>query len=111
MKSENNTSEKKTEAKHLPNSEQLQLQTNVQEQENSNESGDLIQRIPIEGTPFTAIKLEHTKWFLAIGKNRITEPNYEYEELLRMIDNKNWELIVNTVLVIVENMTEIRKTN
>lgn len=78
---------------------------NAPGQENKSESGELIQRKQILGTPFTAIKLENTKWFLTMGKHRLTEPDYEYEDLLRLVEKVDWTLIVNTVLTIIDNMT------
>lgn len=98
------TSEKKTEVKHLPNSDLLQSQTNVEEKENNSTSSELIIREKIEGTPFTLIKLESTGWFLTLGKYRMSEPVDNKEELIQKVIDKDWNLILDTICTLTEDV-------
>lgn len=96
------TLRKSTERNSLQNSELLQLQTNAQEQENSKDSGKIIEREKVEGTPFELIKVDEKGWFLAMGKHRFTEPVENKEEILKSLEGVPWDYVMNVIMVVVE---------
>lgn len=81
----------------------------VKEQTNSN---SLIDKTPLEGTPFTLVQVEQGN-FLAIGNQRVTELTKTEDELMERVitgtidGNVDWDLIVNTINAIIE----LKKTN
>lgn len=63
---------------------------------------ELIERIEIEKTPFTAVKTENG-WWLTMGKYRLVENNFEsLDETKKFIDSNMWELIPIITNIIVE---------
>lgn len=60
------------------------------------ESTELREERRIENTPFTAVKLEE-KWFLTMGKYRMTDTYESLEELMQeeQLHSTNWNLLTN----------------
>lgn len=74
----------------------------AQKEENKKNSSELINREPVSNTPFTLINYDNSGWFLTIGKYQLTKPGeFEKSELLRMVENKDWSLIMTMIAIIV----------
>lgn len=65
------------------------------------ESEQLIEQIPVEGTPFTVVKVED-KWFLAMGKYRLTEPMESKAQALGAAEDKSWFRIIQIIMIIIK---------
>lgn len=70
---------------------------------------ELIKRVEIEGTPFTAILVEE-KWFLAAGKYRLTEPLKSLEECKKE-SKPTWPRIMQMIYIVNENTKLIEQVN
>lgn len=81
-------------------------QTTANQANSTDYSNELINREPIEGTPFQLIKLENG-FFLTMGNYRITEIYNTKEETLELINTQklNWY----TLLTIINTMIEYNK--
>ena len=64
----------------------------------SSTTDQLVEQIPIQDTPFTAVRLDK-KWFLAIGKYRLTEPTDKYEAVEAEVVNSTWDLLARVINV------------
>lgn len=84
--------------------ELLQSQTNVDEFQDKPNSSNLVIREEIKGTPFHLINYNNEGWFVALGKYRMTETGKDKEELIKMVENKDWTLILDTIAVLTENV-------
>lgn len=82
--------------------ELLQSQTNVEESQDKEKSSELVQREKVEGTPFDLINVEDKGWFLALGKYRMTEPGLDREVLRKIVADKDWMLILDTIAILTE---------
>lgn len=63
----------------------------------------LIEQHPVPETPFTIIKYAD-KWFLSMGKYRLTEPAQTREEIENLINDTSWNRITQVIMTIVEEM-------
>lgn len=82
---------------------------NIMDKETYSENNKLIDIQEIQGTPFKLVKTGDT-YFIAIGNNIVTERTDNPKELLEKIENKDWELLLNTVIAIsLETQKEIKK--
>lgn len=61
----------------------------------------------VGGTPFTIVRLKEGT-FIAVGSHRVTE-NGEERMLRKMIKNKDWELVCNTIVVMCEMIGDVNK--
>lgn len=72
------------------------------EETDKQHSGELITRVDIAETPFTAIKRQDEDgYFLTIGKYRVTEGNKSLSELQNMTEGVDWKLIINVIGVVI----------
>lgn len=67
---------------------------------NSN-SEELLEIKPIDGTPFNAVRLED-KWFLAMGKYRLSEPYEREDHVLEDAKSASWERIMQIVNIMIK---------
>ena len=69
--------------------------------------GEALETLPIEGTPFQIITDKNKEpdkgSFIAMGGNRLTEW-IAHEEAKQMIENRDWRLITNMVVQYVLNI-------
>lgn len=108
MQNEKNTGkDNTTEDTSNKQGELLQLQTNAPEKENNKDYSRTWE--PINNTPFVYVRTDEGKEFLAMGNKRITDYNTK-EELIRMVNEKDWDLILNTVIVIMSEIKEKEMT-
>lgn len=61
----------------------------------------LFEQIPIENSPFTAVKMED-KWFLTMGKYRLTEPLKSLEECRIEAKDASWLRIMQIMKIMIE---------
>ena len=66
------------------------------------ENTELVEKKPVEHTPFTAIKAGD-KWFLACNKYRITPPLDSYEECEKEAHVITWDKIAILISIMIEN--------
>ena len=69
-------------------------------------SKELLQRIPIEHSPFEAIKFENEDWFLGLGSYKLPVTGKTYEELVNNLENEKW----NIIPLVISITTEILKS-
>lgn len=84
------------------------LKTELTEKElpTEKENTELIEKHLIGGTPFTAIRVDD-KWFLALGKYRLTEPLESLEECIEQSKADNWTRIMQVINVMIENQPKL----
>lgn len=63
----------------------------------------------IENTPFSIIENEEGKCFISMGSQIITEAHESREELLKMIESKSWNFMVNVICATYNIMKQIEK--
>lgn len=63
----------------------------------------LIERAPIQGTPFEVVK-EDGKWFAAFGYNKLTEDFDEMQDVLNWMEENHWELLVRVITMVVQTI-------
>lgn len=74
--------------------------TDKNESPNNNE---LITYEQIEGTPFTIIS-KNNKHFLAVGNHRVSEETNIKEELIKMVDVRDYSLLTQLIGIIGEHI-------
>lgn len=79
----------------------LESQTSVPEKENKqNSSEELIEQEEVEGTPFKLVNIRKGGWFIALGRHRLTEMQENKQELIEKIVNKDWTLVLDTIVAL-----------
>ncbi len=63
----------------------------------------------IENTPFSIVENEEGKCFISMGSQIITEAHESREELLKMIESKSWNFMVNVICATFNIMKQIEK--
>lgn len=81
----------------LTNTELLNTQTSA-EQQDSNQSSQLIERETLDGTPFEIVTTEEGT-FIALGSYRLTE-FMSKEDAKEKIQKKHWDLIISVNLAL-----------
>jgi len=74
--------------------------TNLQDKQEST-SNELLEKVPIEDTPFTAIRFEN-KWFLTMGKYRLTEPVDTLEAVQIDAQRADWYRVMQIINLMIE---------
>lgn len=74
---------------------------------NSN-SKQLLEQIKIDNTPFTAIKMDD-KWFLALGKYRLTNQLGSLEECKAEAQDASWIRIMQIMKIVIKEHEEEQK--
>lgn len=64
---------------------------------------------PIEGTPFTAVKIEE-KWFLSFGQYRLSEMLESKEECIDNSKDTSWERLMTIMNIVIENCDKTQET-
>lgn len=64
-------------------------------------SEQLVERIPLENTPFTAIRTEKI-WFLTMGKYRLTNQLGSLEECKAEAEDMTWNRLVQVIQIMIE---------
>ncbi|AXH75056.1 MAG: hypothetical protein [Microviridae sp.] len=83
--------------------------TETQQQNNSESSSkELVEKIQIENTPFHAIRMDD-KWFLVMGKYRLSEPVQTLEEVKADAADASWFRIMQLIQIMLEE--DKTKTN
>lgn len=73
--------------------------TTANQADNTDYSEKLIDRTPLEGTPFTLITTEEG-YFLTFGKYKVSELVNNQEQLIDMVLEKEWNLLLNVFIAI-----------
>lgn len=73
-------------------------------------NNQMLEQVAIEETPFTAVRLDE-KWFLTMGKYRLTETLQSLEECKEAAKDASWIRIMQIInIMIKENENEREKT-
>lgn len=72
---------------------------------NKNYGETLVEVIDIEKSPYKYVKTGD-KGFLAIGKYIVTECHLETAK--RLVKEKDWEVIFNTMIILIENYSNLK---
>lgn len=87
------------------NGEQEKSLTNAEENQNKVNSGEeLIERHPIEGTPFMVVGNKDNGYFIAMGRFRISETAGTLQKAAEMLITNQWEIIGNMIITMWEAM-------
>lgn len=65
----------------------------------SNSTSELTEVIRIEDTPFSAVRIEN-KYFLAMGKYRLTDLVDTYQEIEQNVHNITWNRLTQVIAII-----------
>lgn len=65
------------------------------------ETKELTDITQIEGTPFTAIRMDN-KYFLALGRYRLTNMLDTFEQAKEETENVSWDRIMQVIQVMIE---------
>jgi len=87
----------------------LSSDTMDQEHSSSSNSNQLVERIPIEDTPFTAIKCDN-QWFLTMGKYRLTEPMPSLDEVTQDAQRADWTRVMQIIQIMIDE-NEAKRNN
>ena len=82
-------------------SEQSHGTANETHKQASSDERQLIEIVPIEGTPFTAVRHDD-KWFLALGKYRLTEVLKSQEQCIEESKDASWFRIMQIIKLMIE---------
>ena len=82
---------------------------NVKETDKQNSSYELIEQKPINETPFTAVRVDE-KWFLALGKYRLTEPLPSEEACLEEAKDSSWLRLMQIVKIVILEHEQDKKS-
>ncbi|UYD39184.1 MAG: hypothetical protein [Wigfec virus K19_94] len=88
--------------------ENLSMNVNQQDKVNSSEKG--FERREIENTPFWGVS-DGKIWFGMLGKHRITDEAESYEELVNILREPSWNLIVTVVGATIEEYKKLEKAD
>lgn len=61
----------------------------------------------VEGTPFALIK-ENDAWFIAFGRYRASDLYKTKEQAKKDIKQKDWDLILTTMSIMIEEITNLK---
>jgi len=80
-------------------------------EETHSENSSLIERFPIENTPFTVwsdYRGEKEKHYLTMGNYKVSEDCETQEEARTWPENHKWELITTMIVIVGEKAAEIK---
>lgn len=103
-----------TNQQELPHSELLNTQLNAEENQSNSPSNStrIIEREPIEGTPFYIGGNEETGYAVSTGNFRLSTIVPTKQEALELLTTDNWNIIANlvaTMIAIHEEVTRPKK--
>lgn len=89
---------------------QKESSLNTTDQHNNNSSNsELLEQKEIPETPFKAVRMED-KWFLTLGKYRLTEPMQTFEQISDDAHRADWTRIMQIInIMILEHEAERMK--
>lgn len=77
------------------------IQMNAENTSKQNSNSELVEKIEIEDTPFTAIRIEDV-WFLTMGKYRLSEPMQTKKEVLEDAQRADWWRIMAIINIMIK---------
>jgi hypothetical protein len=85
-------------------SELLKLQTSTQsdQENNSHSNTELVQRHPVENTPFEIVGNPDYGYFITLGIYRLTSTKQTIKDCEKLIKNKDWEVITGIIGAILQ---------
>lgn len=95
---------------NLKHGDILSMSTNAEETHNNNSA--LLERFPIDNTPFTVwsdYRGEKPIHYLTMGNYKVSEDCETQEEARQWPENHKWELITTMIVIVGEKAEEIKK--
>nr|QJB19716.1 MAG: hypothetical protein [Microvirus sp.] len=95
----------------------LKEQMNVSTQDSEQSTSENISRyVKIEGSPFTAIKLENERWAIVMGDQLVSDQTFEdIDEASEFVESKPWSLIMAAAYIWVDyinkNINDLKQEN
>lgn len=89
--------------------ELLKSQMSAEDQTNSNSSEELLKRKTLTTNGIQVVGSETMGYFAAIGRFRISEIYKTPEEIEKLVEEKDWEIIGGLVGAITEGLAETMK--
>lgn len=84
------------------------LNSQLGSEETHKENSRILTNDPIDNTPFRLVGKEE-KYFIALGRTRLTQ-YYETEEgALSAIYDKHWEIILHMIVTVLEGHIQLKK--
>lgn len=88
----------------------LRSQTDVKSTSKVGSSDELIERIPITGTPFTIIRNEE-RYELVMGRFKLApHPFNSEQEVLQYINTNEWYIVVQMIMAVFNDLIELGAT-
>lgn len=83
---------------------------NSSKEQDKQDSSELVENHPLEGTPFVARKIGE-QWFLTMGKYKIAEGFSTITEAIEATKDASWDMLMKVALVIAQDVVaeEIKK--
>lgn len=78
--------------------ELLELQTNA-EKVNNSESGKLIERIEVKGTPLIVVGSAESGYIVTLGKYQVTRRFLNKEDAIEAVNSRDYELLMSIISV------------
>ncbi len=61
----------------------------------------------VENTPFTIIQDHDGKFAITIANNIVSKPQESQEDCMKLIENRDWKLISNTICALVHIIQKV----
>lgn len=74
---------------------------NDQDNNGYSTTDQILEQKPIEGTPFHTVRMDN-KYFLAIGKYRLTEPTESEEDVIKESEVVTWNRLIAVMAIIAQ---------
>lgn len=85
---------------------------NAEGENTHNSSSELLQKIPIQNTPFHAIGNKQDGYRIVFGRHALTEPfNIEptQDELHNVLEFQKWDIFTTLILSVVDTLNALKK--
>lgn len=89
-------------------SELLNTQGIAGDDQNKENSGELLERHEVPGSPFTIVGNKEQGYFLTMGKYRLTDAYQDVDGVIWGLENEKWEIIFNLIITLIKSTEELR---
>lgn len=73
----------------------------VDKEESTSGKNELMEKVEVKDTPFTAIRMDD-KWFLTMGKYRLTEPRESLDAVMKDAEDASWWRILQVINIMIQ---------
>lgn len=86
----------------------MNIRTNAKKTDKENSSSKLIEREEVENSPFTIVSEEGKGHYVIMGDYRLTEATENKEELIKDINEKNWNFLTTVIGTLIDAIDRIK---